>query len=102
MDNFFKSIGLFQDLASRQIYAIGIVRLNWIGLPLASKNMSILVNVSYGNLEWRMHQSCQMASVLWKDKKHVLLFPILQFPLVILACQCLRCLEGTAQCERIS
>jgi hypothetical protein len=71
--NFFTSVGFFQELASRQIYATCTIWSNWIGLPLALKNTNAFRNISQVTLEWRMHKSCQIASVLWKDKKPVLL-----------------------------
>jgi hypothetical protein len=38
MDNFFTSVGFFEELASMQIYATGTFRSNRIGLPLVLKN----------------------------------------------------------------
>jgi hypothetical protein len=38
MDNYFSSIGLFQDLLSRGIYATSTMRTNRIGLPTDLKN----------------------------------------------------------------
>jgi hypothetical protein len=67
MDNFFTSVGLFEELASMQIYATGTVRSNRIGLPLALKNRGAFRNAPHGTLEWKM------ACILWKDKKLVLL-----------------------------
>ena len=45
MDNFFTFVGLFKELVSMQIYAIGIVRTNRISLPLALKYRGAFKNV---------------------------------------------------------
>jgi hypothetical protein len=45
MDNFFTCVGLFEELASMQIYATGTVRSNRIGLPLTLKNRLTFRNV---------------------------------------------------------
>jgi hypothetical protein len=57
MNNFFTFIGLFEDLALKQIYATSTMRSNW-------------------SLEWMMHQSCRMSSIVWEDKKLVLILSI--------------------------
>jgi hypothetical protein len=44
MDNFFTSVGLFEELASMRIYATRTVRSNQIGLPLALKNRGAFRN----------------------------------------------------------
>ena len=67
MDNFFTFVGLFEELASMQIYAIGTVRTNRISLPSALKNTRAFKNILQGTLKWRM------VCVLWKDNKPVLL-----------------------------
>jgi uncharacterized lipoprotein YajG len=72
MDNFFTSIELFEELVSRQIYATGIMRSNQIELPLNLKITGTFKNVPHGTLEWKMYQSYQMASVIWKHKKPIL------------------------------
>jgi hypothetical protein len=72
MDNFFTSIGLFEELASMLIYVIGTIRSNQIGLPLALKNRDAFMNAPKGTLEWKMHETRKMACILWKDKKPVL------------------------------
>jgi hypothetical protein len=56
MDNFFCSIPLFQDLASKGIYATGTVRANRIGLPSHLKNMRIWRRYEQGHLEWARHK----------------------------------------------
>jgi hypothetical protein len=73
MDNFFTFVGLFEELALRQIYATGTMRSNWITLPLDLKNTCVFKNIQHNTLVWEMHQSCWMASVVWKDKKPILL-----------------------------
>jgi hypothetical protein len=47
-----------------QIYVTSIIRSNQIGLLLALKNMEAFKIVSQGTLEWRMHETCKMASIL--------------------------------------
>jgi hypothetical protein len=81
MDNFFTSVGLFEELASMQIYAIGTMCTNKIGLPSVLKNTGAFKNVPQGTLEWRMHETRKMACVLWKDKKPVLLLSTHAIPI---------------------
>jgi hypothetical protein len=73
MDNFFTSVGLFRDLLSRTIYATGTMRSNRIGVPLVLRNTKEYRKKEQGWMDWRMHESRSMASVVWKDKKPVLL-----------------------------
>jgi hypothetical protein len=63
MDNFFTSIGCFEELASMQIYATRIVRSNRIGLPLALKNRGAFRNALQRTLEWKMRETRKMACV---------------------------------------
>ena len=93
---------LLHKLASRQIYATSTVRTNWIGLPISFKNGAAFKNAPQGISEWRMHQFHWMASIVWKDKKPILLLSTHAIPLVFLACWCLRSLGGTAWCMLIS
>ena len=44
MNNFFSSIGLFKEFLYKGIYAMGIVRLNWVGLPSKLANMKSFKN----------------------------------------------------------
>jgi hypothetical protein len=81
MDNFFTSVGLFEELASMRIYATGTVRSNRIGLPLPLKNRGAFRNAPHRTLEWRMHDTWKMACILWKDKKPVLLLSIHALPI---------------------
>ena len=91
MDNFFSSIGLFMDLLSIGIYASGTVRPNWVGLPLDLNDMKSFKNVPQGHILWRMHDSRNVACVMWKDKNHVLLIsthalaiqPPCEFPVIM-------------------
>jgi hypothetical protein len=64
MVNFFTSVGLFHELALREIYATGTVRTNQIGLPLVCKNAIAFKNAPQGILEWRMHQLRRMSSIV--------------------------------------
>jgi hypothetical protein len=72
-DNYFSSVGLFTDLATREIYATGTMRSNRIGLPLVFKNLRTWNRSNQGTLEWRMPSSRGLSSVVWKDKRPVLL-----------------------------
>jgi hypothetical protein len=81
IDNFFTSVGVLQELARMQIYATGTIRSNRVGLPLVLKDRSAFRNATQGTLEWRMHESCKMACVLWKDKKPILLLSTHAIPI---------------------
>jgi hypothetical protein len=81
MDNFFTSVGLFKELAKKAIYATGTLRSNRIGIPSALKNTKAFSRVPQGTLDWRMHESRSMSSVLWKDKKLVLLLSTSAIPI---------------------
>ena len=62
--NFFTSVGLFHELALREIYATSTMRANQIRLPLIYKNTGAFKNAPQGILEWKMHQSHRMSSVV--------------------------------------
>jgi hypothetical protein len=72
-DNFFSSIGLFKELLQKGVYAIGTVRSNRVGLPIDLKNTISYKNSVQGTTEWCMHDLRGISSVLWKDKRPVLL-----------------------------
>jgi hypothetical protein len=80
-DNFFSSIGLFTELASRGIYATGTMQSNRVGLPLELKNTRAFNNVPQGTLEWRMHETRGISSIVWKDKRPVLLLSTYAMPI---------------------
>jgi hypothetical protein len=48
MDNYFSSIGLFQDLLRKCIYATSMMRTNRIGLPMVLKNTKAFKRSSQG------------------------------------------------------
>jgi hypothetical protein len=73
MDNYFTSVGLFRDLERRGIYATGTMRSNRIGVHLDMRKTKEFKRRNHGDLDWFMHESRRMSSVLWKDKMHVLL-----------------------------
>jgi hypothetical protein len=50
-DNYFSSIGLFMELANRDIYATGTMRSNRVGLPSDLKNLRIWERSEQGTLE---------------------------------------------------
>jgi hypothetical protein len=49
------------------------MRSNCIGLHLDMRKIKEFRRRGHGDLEWFMHDSRKMCSVLWKDKMHVLL-----------------------------
>jgi hypothetical protein len=57
------------------IYVTRTTRANRVGLPHIFKNLVAFKKkiVTQGTLEWRMHDDRKMASMMWKDKKQVLL-----------------------------
>jgi hypothetical protein len=73
MDNYFTSVGLFCDLERWGIYATGTMRSNRIGLHPEMRKIKEFKRRTQGDLEWFMHESRKMCSVLWKDKMPVLL-----------------------------
>jgi hypothetical protein len=73
MDNFFTNVGLFRDLERRGIYAVGTMRSNRIGLYLDMRKIKEFRRRGQRDLEWFMHNSRKMYSVLWKDKMPILL-----------------------------
>jgi hypothetical protein len=73
MDNFFTSVGLFRGLERRGIYATRTMRSNRIGLHLDMRNIREFRRRGQGDLDWFMHNSRRMGSVLWKDRMPVLL-----------------------------
>jgi hypothetical protein len=95
MDNYFTSVGLFKDLLSKGIYATGTVRSNRVGIPSVLKNKKAYRRSPQGTLVWRMHESHSMSSIMWKDKRLVLIlstharpiqFPC-EFPILIVPCR---------------
>jgi hypothetical protein len=81
MDSFFTSVGLFKELAEKAIYATGTLRSNRIGIPSALKNTKAFSKVPQGTLNWWMYELRSMSSVLWKDKKLVLLLSTSAIPI---------------------
>ena len=73
MDNFFTSIELFQDLERRGIYKTRTMRSICIGLHPSMKNIKKFKKRPQGDLDWMMHSSRRLSSVIWKDKQRVLL-----------------------------
>jgi hypothetical protein len=73
MDNYFSSVGLFEELASKGIYATRTMRTNRIGLPAVLKDTKTFNRNEQGHMDWRMHEGRGMSTVLWKDKRPVLL-----------------------------
>jgi hypothetical protein len=76
MDNFFCSIRLFRDLASKEIYTIGTIRSNRIRIPSYLKNIKA----------WRRFEHGHIKCVIWKNKCQILFISIhaqpISFPCV--------------------
>jgi hypothetical protein len=72
-DNYFSSSGLFTELANREIYAMGTMHSNRVGLPSDLKNLRTWERSVQGTLEWKMHASKGLTCVMWKDKRPVIL-----------------------------
>jgi hypothetical protein len=73
MDNYFTSVGLFKDLLGRGIYATGTLCSNRIGIPSILKNKKQYRRSLQGTLVWRIHAWRSMSSIMWKDKRLVLI-----------------------------
>jgi hypothetical protein len=74
MDNYLSSVGLFTKMASQKIYATGTMRSNCIGILHDFKDTKSFNKMAMqGELEWRMHESHGIRSILWKDKRPLLL-----------------------------
>lgn len=80
-DNYFSSIGLFTELATLEIYATGTMRSNRVGLPNDLKAVRNWIHSAQGTLEWAMHNSREIACVMWKDKRPVLLISTHALPI---------------------
>ena len=78
---FFSSIGLFMELLSLGIYAIGTVRPNRVALPMDLKDTKNFKNSEQDFMIWRMHNNWQVCCVMWKDKKPVLLISTHALPI---------------------
>jgi hypothetical protein len=72
-NNYFTSVGLFTELASREIYATGTMRSNHVGVPRPLSNLRYWRDSKQGTLEWHIHSSRGISYVVWKDKQPVLL-----------------------------
>ena len=81
MDNYFSSISLFVELASKGIYATGIVKANRVGLSFHLKNTRAFKWVEQGYMDWAMHEDRVISCVMWKDKCPVLLLSMHALPI---------------------
>jgi hypothetical protein len=64
IDNFFTNIDLFKELTEKAIYATGTLRSNRIGISSALKNTKVFSRMPQRTLDWWMHESRSMSSVL--------------------------------------
>jgi hypothetical protein len=81
MDNYFTSIGLFKELFSKGFGATSNICSNCIGLPNAMRRTKEFNKMDQGSLDWRMHESRGISSVLWKNKQMVLLISTSAIPI---------------------
>ena len=81
MDNYFSSISLFMELASKGIYATRTMKANCIGLPLHLKSKQAFKRIEQGHMEWVMHKNQAILCIMWKDKCLVLLFATYSIPI---------------------
>ena len=81
MDNYFSSVGLFCNLERRGIYATSTVRANCIGLPPDLTNTKEFKKRAQRELDWAVHESKKMCSVIWKDNQPVLLLSTHALPI---------------------
>jgi hypothetical protein len=63
-DNYFIGIGLYTELASRDIYATEMVRSNRVDVPRPLNNLRNWRDSDQRTLEWRMHSSRGVSYVL--------------------------------------
>ena len=64
MHNYFTSVGLFEELSQNGIYATSTICTNRIGIPQQFKNTRDFNLEPQQTLAWKMHNSCEMASVM--------------------------------------
>jgi hypothetical protein len=81
IDNYFTSVGLFEELAANETYATGTVIMNRVGIPQEFRDARDLNRAPQGTLAWRMHDSHGMATVIWKDKRAVVLLSTHALPI---------------------
>lgn len=80
IDNYFISVGLFTELASLEIYAIGTVQSNCVGVSRQLNNLRNWEDSEERTLEWCTHSSCGLSYEIWKDKRMVLLLSTSAIP----------------------
>lgn len=100
MDNFFSSVELFRDLERRGIYATGTIRSNRVGLPNCFKKTKDFTKCAQGTLVWRMHDNRRMCSVMWKDKKPVLLLSTHSMPMAF-PCEIVEVPRRVGACQKM-
>jgi hypothetical protein len=73
MDNSFISIGLFEELALRKIYAISMMKKNQVGLPLALIILALskMYHKAFWNVVCMNHDKCHL---LYGKKEACLIF----------------------------
>jgi hypothetical protein len=81
-DNFFTSPKLLVDMAAKGTFGTGTVRTNRIGLPSRLANTKLWTKEVQGTIGWRMHSSNKISSVVWCDKKPVLILSTHATPIV--------------------
>ena len=70
---FLKCVSCIYVIITFHVFVIGTVRANRVGIPSALVDTRWWCRADQGHLEWAMHSSWGMSSVMWKDKCLVLL-----------------------------
>lgn len=71
-DNFFTSPKLLVDLLELGTFGTGTVRGNRIGLPSSLTDKKKWAKEPQGSMDWKMHCTGELCSLVWVDKKAVL------------------------------
>jgi len=80
-DNYFTSMKLLVDLAALGTYRASTVVRNRVGLPKALSQKQLFSEEPHGTIAWRMHSSRKVSSVVWVDKRPMLLLSSFYTPL---------------------
>jgi hypothetical protein len=73
MNNYFSLVGLLTKMASKGIYAIGIVTCNCIALPSSLKNKKTFKRCEQRFMDWAMHEN-RGHELYSKKNKYLVLF----------------------------
>lgn len=73
IDNYFTTVKLTIDLVAFGTYAMGSVQWNRVRLPKALSSKQRFAEQPQGTIQWLMHVSRKICSVVWVDRQLVLL-----------------------------